>query len=306
VAKTILITGVSGLIGKEVASLLLNSGYNVLGTYRTSKPTDNRVASFQFDAEIHSFDELCSWLNEYDLDAVVHLAAMIPKSGSDQDRGTSDLVNFRFTSDLADYLSETSPTSPFIFASTLSFLRKPLAPIITEEHYVAPSNEYGRSKLEAEEYLNGLREKNLLKPTILRISSPVKDNLDEMPPTVVKKWINSAKQGNNLEVFGSGRRSQDFVFTGDLAKAILSSIEGRVAGTFNVASGSVLSMSELASIIAEHFGVTWQLNSSVVDNEDQWVVSINKARNELGYNPTCSSRDCIIKLLNSIESRHSQ
>ncbi len=69
-AKTVLITGGSGLIGKHLTSLLLNSGYQVNHLSRKASQSINNVKVFKWHIESGEIDEQC--IDE--VDAVVHLA----------------------------------------------------------------------------------------------------------------------------------------------------------------------------------------------------------------------------------------
>jgi UDP-glucose 4-epimerase len=122
-----------------------------------------------------------------------------------------------------------------------------------------------------------------------------------MPNTVVKKWINTALNKEIIKVFGNGQRRQDFVHVSDIADAFIKCINApKVNGIFNIASGSNNSMLELAQAISRKFGTSYEFVGDDDKGAESWNISIDKARNILGFEPKYNSLQAINDLLNTI------
>jgi len=140
-----------------------------------------------------------------------------------------------------------------------------------------------------------------LKYTILRVSSPVTTKLTHMPPTVLTKWIKCGLNGRPLQIYGSGKRSQDFIMTSEIARAFLCSTDNLDAvGIYNIASGSQISMMELAHSISDKFGNAVEFYGPDVNENDRWNISVDKAEKELQFKPRYSSKETILNVLNNL------
>jgi nucleoside-diphosphate-sugar epimerase len=138
-------------------------------------------------------------------------------------------------------------------------------------------------------------------PLIVRVSSPVPARFERLHKTVLKRWIDAARDGRAIRIFGQGSRRQDFVACEDLARGVIQAIESPHAhGTYNLASGTTLSMRELAELIASLSGVQTISEGSDPAEEERWVISINKARADFAYSPRSCGKTAVLKLAESV------
>ena len=107
--------------------------------------------------------------------------------------------------------------------------------------------------------------------------------------------------GQTIQVFGGGGRTQDFVAVSDIANAFLSCVENKqVNGIFNIASGNTISMLQLAQLITEKYGNKFVFTGTDANEDDRWNISIEKASEFLQYKPEFSSVSIISELLKNI------
>jgi UDP-glucose 4-epimerase len=153
------------------------------------------------------------------------------------------------------------------------------------------------SKLWNEEQLLRYSRGGRFTPIVLRVSSPIPESFEAAPSTVVRAWIEAALRGTPLRVFGSGRRTQDFVSCADVAEAVCSSLNSPSAsGVYHIGSGSPLSMYDLATTIAG-FRHTPIMFVGVDPNEDdRWHLSLAQAKTDLDYEPKQTGRQAIESL----------
>ncbi|MFP4487435.1 MAG: NAD-dependent epimerase/dehydratase family protein, partial [Campylobacterales bacterium] len=142
--KTVLITGSSGFIG----------------SYFTKKYSSKYEMEF-FSFRTDDFDALdCS-----DIDVVFHLSALVHQMS----RASSDeyeRVNVTQTLELARKVKE-SGVGQFVFMSTVKVYGEESESVYTEDSICRPEDEYGRSKLKAENELLKL-EDDSFKVSIIR------------------------------------------------------------------------------------------------------------------------------------------
>ena len=296
IPQKILLTGGTGLLGTKLTEFFSAEGSIVLALNRT-KPLDSTCAKWiKWDMLSGRLPDDFSFEG---IDVIVHNAALILEGKSNEERRELQAVNVLFTEDLMKKAAG-SGVNKVLFTSSLSFIRKPLPSIIIEDSPLAPKTPYASSKYSGEQIVRKYAEQSKMDYYIFRISSPVSDRLDLMPKTVVRKWIEQAISGAEINVYGSGERTQNFVSVSDVAEVYLNAIRNHFpCGLYNIASEDSISMHELASIISKKFGVSVNFSGEDQNEHDRWNVSIEKAKRVLNFNPKFTSKEVIVELLNS-------
>jgi nucleoside-diphosphate-sugar epimerase len=290
--ESILLTGGTGMVGQSIAKLLVEKGYKVIVMHRGGDlPLGVLGLYYDIVNSDEDLDNLCP-----EIDLVIHFAATIKPGNSENEKIEIQKVNIDFTRHLLNF-SVKRKIKRFVFASSFSFIQKPLPKIVTEFSPVNPTFFYAYSKKISEEIIHEYYNRYGLNFTILRISSPVSFQLDKMHETVVKKWISNAIKKNNLTLYGSGSRSQDFVAVSDIANSVYLSLIKNINGIFNIASGTSLSLNELAEMIKSKFGVDCEHYPNDEEGVDAWNISIENSTRKLGYNPAYTAREAIAELI---------
>jgi len=285
-AKKIILTGASGLIGKSILALLPSKDRDCeIYCLGRSKPflTVENLNYIEADFTKDPKDILGQLPS--DIHAVIHAAAYIGRADDVPGMDLYRKVNIDFTGELFNHLRKNG-CSTVVFLSGFNFLKKPLLDIITEDHPVLPLTAYAQSKYEGENLLFH-NAKNSFRPVVLRISSPVSLNYKDLHNTVLKRWITQAMAGNPIEVYGQGDRSQDFIATKDIAAAVFNALMMQNAeGVFNIAAGEMLTMRNLAGIISTYFnGIPINFSGEDPNGSECWNISIQRAKNELNFLP---------------------
>ena len=268
----VLVTGASGHVGGAIALALAEAGCEVVALSRRAlAPRHEAITLLQGDignAENLNALPAC--------DAIVHAAAVLGKGLDNPEISRTNAVGTHHLVALADRWGKV----PFVFISGVGVIGQPLIHPVTEDHPVHPVTAYHVSKLYGE-HLTGLYG-----GIVLRASSPVGANTpgDRIFPTFVRK----ALAGEVLMLQGKGLRRQDYVDVRDIAAAVLLCLGRRAEGVFNIASGNPVSNAELAQTCVS----TLQSNSaiqiagdSIPDDSICWDISLDRARDMLGYAP---------------------
>lgn len=276
--KRIVVTGGSGKAGRAVVRDLLEHGYDVLNV-DIQAPTERQGQFLKVD--------LTDGGQAYEIlqgtDAVVHLAA-IPAPGLQTERVTFDL-NMSSTYNIFS-AAVALGLERIVWASSETTLglpfdrERPAYAPIDEDHPPYPESSYALSKILSEEMARqmnrwsgipfvGLRFSNIMEPhDYARFPSFQAD-------AMLRKW--------NLWGYVDAR---------DVAQSCRVGLEADFSGAdhFIIAAGDTCMKRTNADLMAEVFP-TVKLRDGIAEHET--LLSIDKARKVLGYNPEYSWRDLV-------------
>jgi len=175
--KTILITGASGFIGKEVCRTL-SLIYKTVGLEHSK--TANYIDGVKiFSINILDKDALNKICIQYNPDIVIHCAAIAHQGFLRKSKNVMyEKINSVATENLAIIVARLNPKVHFIFLSSISVYGEKLGHgPIKEDIICIPTSDYARSKLGAEKRLEILYQRGKLqKLDILRLA-PVYDRM---------------------------------------------------------------------------------------------------------------------------------
>ena len=307
----ILITGASGFIGSFIVEEALRQGFETWAVVRKSSSR-----SFLQDERIHfielnlsSEEQLKEQLKEHQFDYVVH-AAGVTKCLHKEDffrintEGTKNLVRA--------LIALQMPLKRFVYISSLSIMgaireEQPYQEI-RESDKAQPNTAYGKSKIEAEEWLDTVKG---LPYVILR-------------PTGVygpreRDYFMMAKSIQAHTDFAVGFKQQDitFVYVTDVVQAVFLALEkGQTGRRYFLSDGEVYQSSTFSDLIRKELGNPWWIRITApiwllrvitfcgeyighmtgkvtalnndkyyIMRQRNWRCDIEPARQELGYAP---------------------
>lgn len=166
----VLITGMTGTVGRHVAAALLRAGHTVLGVSLDEDcPLKDERLTYQ-KLDIADYSEVESFLARHSADTLVHLAALVHVR--DTNLGFSDYsrLNFRASEHLFEK-AQAIGVRQIIFASTVEvYGATPSGQSVSEDAPCKPESDYARTKLLAEEALTAAAAKARLSYAILRFA----------------------------------------------------------------------------------------------------------------------------------------
>ncbi|GAB7231600.1 NAD-dependent epimerase/dehydratase family protein [Facklamia hominis] len=126
----------------------------------------------------------------------------------------------------------------------------------------------------------------------------------------IQIFIEKSLRGETIEIFGDGTVSRDVVYVKDVAKAFYQALESDNAkGLYNITSGQGVSLYNQAKIITEVFSNNGSCQSKVnlhpeiINNSASYLFSIEKAKNDFGYDPDYSDfKDMMIDYKNDFDN----
>ncbi len=236
----ILITGISGFIGTNLADYLSEKGYDVCGIDLKVPP------ECQFDVEVVDITQPIKKLPEHDL--IIHLAGNADVGRSYADPMHDFKCNVAGTLNLLEY-NRTHGNNPVIFASSYR-----VNPVDTQ----GTRSIYGCGKLACELYLNEYNCSFGTPAIVNRLSCIYGEGQIPNKQGWVSLFIYSKIKGLPVNVSGDGTQVRDCLYIGDLMKLIELQIKQRSScngHTYNIGGGkdNAFSLLELVNYLDEHF-----------------------------------------------------
>lgn len=128
---------------------------------------------------------------------------------------------------------------------------------------------------------------------VLRISAPVGPGLPQK--VVLMKFLNQALLSQPIEIWGTGKREQNYVDVRDIASALKIALTLTKGGIYNISANVPTTMLELAKTIIKVLGFgEWQfVNKPDPQERERARYSNSNARKELGWQPKITLKKSI-------------
>lgn len=294
----VLLTGASGFIGGAISTHLISEGHEVVGLNAHARPSPSVKEVPGVAMDISSIDAVTSLSSGIEpCDAIIHAAASL---NMNLFAAEISRVNCLGLQNML-WLATQWRCPKFVFLSSLPVIGVPKFLPITEVHPVQPRTAYHASKLFGEQLVRLAGEHGVMGVS-LRLTAPVGP---QMPKNrLLAVLVNRALKNTPLEISGSGSRKQNYVDVRDIALATDLCLKTDSSGVFNIASDTCISNLELARrCIARCNSTSSVLFNGYEDMEEgfSWDVSIEKAKNELGFNPQFDIDDAIAAAIMDID-----
>ena len=251
----VLITGVAGFIGSNLADRLIRKGYKVIGidnlSYGVREQIPEGVEFHQVDIRDKSIIPLFQHS-----DFVFHFAAKNCISDCQLDPLETVDINVRGTVNVFE-ASRRASVRKVIYAES-SALYEGSKTLPTPETEVRPESFYAISKFSSMYFAEGYSRFFGLKTTALRyfcVYGPRQDYRRTIPP-VFSAFIIKLLKGEQPVIYGTGEKRRDFIHVDDINDFHEMCItDPRTTGkVFNLGAGVNYSVNEVYSIIASLLG----------------------------------------------------
>lgn len=182
------------------------------------------------------------------VEVVVHLAASTGVAPSVEDPRRDCVTNVIGT---LNYLEAARHAGArrLVFASSGAAAGE-VDPPIHEEVCPRPVSPYGAGKLAGEAYCSAYHRTFGLETVALRFGNVYGPGSGHKN-SVVAKFIRRAARGEPLEIYGDGTQTRDFIYIGDLVRALrlAATAEGVGGEVFQIATGSETSVGEVVELL---------------------------------------------------------
>jgi len=249
-----LVTGGAGFIGGHLVERLVEWGWDVIvfdDFVRASLETLRNLPPEAVLRRVDVRDLETMRRHVHDIDTVFHLAALTDVVESEVRRDEYWSVNVLGTENVLRIARELD--AKLIFTSTAAVYGE-LDRAAREDLKPNPLSFYGVTKLEGERLCMRYYTRYGVEVVVLRIFNVFGERARS---GVVKIFLERARKGEPLIIYGDGEAIRDFIYVEDVVDALIkAALSKRVSGEIlNIGSGKPIRVRDLAKIVAEETGV---------------------------------------------------
>ena len=255
--KKVLVTGGSGMIGRQLVSLLLEREADIY-VADINEPIDmpSKVNFVQVDLREYSdCKRICQGM-----DFIFNLVGIkaSPKACKEQPANIMGPM-MQFNTNMLEAAMNAN-INWYLYTSSVGVYHP--APILKENdvwNTMPSENDWfggwakrmGEMQIKAYEIQNGSSKCSIVRPA--NVYGPY-DNFDLNSAMVVPSLIRKADQNENLEVWGDGSQIRDFIHSHDVARGMIFAVENKISEPINLGSGEGVSIKIIAETVANYFG----------------------------------------------------
>ncbi|OWT32733.1 nucleotide sugar epimerase [Methanobrevibacter sp. 87.7] len=304
--KTVLVTGGAGCVGSNLTKKLADLGANVIifdnmsSAYHWNIPKHENIEFVQGD--IRNDEDLNRVFKEQP-DIVYHLAAHFANQNSVDQPETDLMVNGMGILKTLEHAQLTG-VDRFIFSSSGCgvYGLDSKMPFKEDDISISLHTPYQLTKLLGELYTNyfhNLYDLPIVNARFFNVFGP-----GEVPGkyrNVIPNFFYWAMNGQALPITGEGTETRDWTFVGDICNGLLAMgiEEDAIGEAINLGSGKDHRVIDMANRVNELSGNEAGIEFKERRNWDaktKLLSSIDKAKDLLGYKPTVSFDDGLVKV----------
>lgn len=288
---SVLITGINGFVGRNIAKRLIENNFEIIGTSTKDRPVVSGLKKY-VKSSLGESNFIDPFVEIAQLDAIVHVAASLSHNNDDTDLIKTNCLGVMQICELA----KKTQCKKIIYISSIPVIGKPEVLPITELHSVTPPTVYHATKIFGEYVLDLLKNEGV-NVIHLRLPSPIGS---DMPSgKIFSVFVDKCLKNEDISLLGKGGRVQNYIDVQDVASAVqLCLKQNNINGVFNIASDKSLSNFELAQICRNVLSSTSNITFNGKDDPEEnvrWDISIKKANELLGFVPSKRIEETILE-----------
>ncbi|MEO8580525.1 MAG: NAD-dependent epimerase/dehydratase family protein [Gemmatimonadales bacterium] len=302
-----LVTGGAGFIGSHVADLFIEKGYDVdVVDDLSSGKRENIPKKARFHEIGVNSKEFAGLVGDGKFDVIAHLAGQIDVRKSVADPVVDATINILGTLNLMEALRTSRGKARVVFTSTGGVLYGDFnTPPNAETYPKDPESPYAIAKLSIELYLayyGRVHGQDSISVRFGNVYGPRQDPHGEAG--VVAIFCGRILNNRPLTVFGDGLQTRDYVYVGDVARAVWLAAtkplpeKGRLdARAFNIGTGVGTSVLEIVKKLkaSTKSDVPVEFAPHRPGEQQESFVNPDKAKAGLGWIPEVSLADGLAK-----------
>jgi GDP-L-fucose synthase len=289
VGRNCLITGGTGMIGREISTLLADAGANVrvvsLDRVKVHEKVDHvygDLTDFQFCRE-----------QTKDMDCVFHVAGIKGSIKVTIENPASFFVPLLMFNTNVLEASRINKVPKLVYTSSIGAYSAAEVFVESEEEDQGPPMDMypGWAKRMAEMQINAYRTQYDLKDySIVRpcnVYGPG-DNFDPKNAMVIPTLMARIYNGEDpVVVWGDGSAIRDFAYTKDVAEGTILALHHGTGGRYvNLGSGVGVSIKELVETLHSFLAFNYQFDTSKPSGFPRRIMDISLARDLIDYKPS--------------------
>ncbi len=289
--KKVLVTGATGLIGREVCALLAQRGHQPVATdVLPSGSSDFPVEQCDL-RDVHGLNRIIG----DEISAIVHCGGFSgPMHGWTAPHLVVD-VNITGTENLLE-IARQRGIERFVYASTAHIYGETDQGPVTESAPVKPTNIYGATKVAGESLVTAYQKQFGLDSTSLRfgwVYGPRRTT-----DCVIRTMLTDALEGRPTRLGFGANFPRQFIAVADAARAMVAAVEHQgelPAQLYNVTGGDYPTLEEVADHVRSVLPAADIVLKPGQDPNDSWQhqIDIRSIERDLGFAPDVSLRQGI-------------
>jgi UDP-glucose 4-epimerase len=276
-----IVTGGAGFIGSNLVDALVERGDDVVVVDDLSSGKREHLnPSARFEER-----DIREGIDAGGAEVVFHLAAQADVQTSVQRPDFDASVNVVGTVRVLEAAREAG--AQVVFTSTGGAIYGECDGPAAEGSPREPLSPYGIAKLCGEEYLRGWNRMHGSGNVVTRLGNVYGPRQDAgLEGGVVAIFLERMAGGAETVVYGDGGQTRDFVYVGDVVRALLAAA-GRDGGVFNVGTGQETTILDLHRVCAAVSGVEREprFEEARLGDVRRSVLDASLAERELGWRP---------------------
>ena len=243
--KRILVTGSNGLLGQNLVKFLVEQKFDVFAISRGKNRLSNEEGYSYTDIDLEEFEKARSFIRNIQPQVIIHTAAMTNVDRCEVEKEACYNANVEVVKNLVECCEMLNIhlihlSTDFIFDGKKGYYK--------ESDQANPVNYYGWSKLRSEELILESNIKHTILRTIL-----VYGLTEEFKSNIIFWVKNNLEAKKDISVVTDQYRMPTHV--DDLVFACHQAIIGKVFGVYHISSNELLSIFEVANLVAETFNL---------------------------------------------------
>lgn len=295
-SRTVLITGSTGMVGRNAAEMLIEKEFKILTPTRS-------------ELDLMNSEEVMRYFKSNQIDIVLHAAGLVGGIQANIEKPYSFLsVNSQIALNVINASIETGIERLINLGSSCMY-PKDCQDELTEDLILTgslePTNEgYAIAKIMASKLCDyaqsefGLSYKTLIPCNLYGKYDNFHPVKSHMIPAVIRKVHEAAKTNNPVEIWGTGEARREFMFVEDLIDFITWSLDNydQLPNLMNIGLGHDYSIKEYYQAIVEVIGFTgdFTYDLSKPEGMKRKLCSIQK-QSQLGWEPKHSLKEGLEK-----------
>lgn len=292
-SKNVLVTGGSGLIGRQIVGLLASASANIrivsLDTIKVNDAVEHIIGDL---TDFNLCKEACK-----DMDFVFHIAGIGASVKAAEKKIASHFVPMLMMNTNVLEACRLNKIRKVVYTSSVGAYA--LAEVFRESEYrmdSAPMDFAGWAKRMAEAQIyaykveHGLNDFSVVRPS--NVYGPG-DNFNPESSLVIPSLLYRIFQKEDpLVVWGDGSAVRDFVYSKDVAEGTIQALYyGTQSGFVNLGSGAPCTVKDLVETLRSFIDFNYVFDSTKPTGAPKRVMDISLAKKMIHYAPSTSLKD---------------
>ena len=290
--KNVVITGGTGMIGREIVQILCDAGSHIKVVSLDKIKIHDKVE--------HVYGDLTS-LNlcldvTRDMDYVFHVAGIKGSIDVTKSKPASFFVPLLMFNTNVLEAARRNKVQKLVYTSSIGAYSSAEVFVETENREGPPMDMFpGWAKRMAELQLEAYKKQYDLNWAVVRpcnVYGPG-DNFDPKNAMVIPTLMMRINRGENpVVVWGDGSAVRDFAYSRDVAEGTILALHHGTRGDFvNLGSGEGYTIRELVETLSQFLDFNYEFDTSKPSGFPRRVMDLTRAREWIDYNPSTSLLD---------------